>query len=114
MDISFIAIYSLHEIYISLYHDNVARLGSRWQVGADRSYAEMFGYVKLASVVVLLFATYGRSKNRVYLIWAAVFAYVLLDDALLIHERLGHAIAGPSAADELGTWANSWSGSWSA
>jgi hypothetical protein len=98
VDIGFIAIYSLHEIYIALYHDNVARLGSRWRVGADRSYAEMFGYVKLASLVVLLLATYGRSKNRMYLIWAGVFAYVLLDDALLIHEGLGHMAAGPSGS----------------
>jgi len=101
VDIGFIAIYSLHDIYISLHHDNVARLSSRWHIGTDRSYAEMFGYLKMASIVVLLLATYRLSEKRMYSIWAGIFAYVLLDDALLIHERLGRAVAGPSGS----TWA---------
>ena len=101
VDIGFIAIYSLHDIYISLHHDHVARLSSRWHIGTDRSYAEMFGYLKMASIVVLLLGTYGLSEKRMYSIWAGIFAYVLLDDALLIHERLGRAVAGPSGS----TWA---------
>lgn len=98
VDIGFISIYSLHEIYIALHPDNLPWLGSRWDADADRSYAEMFGYLKLASIVALLLAVYLRAKARMYWIWGIMFTYVLMDDALLIHERLGRAIAGPSGS----------------
>ena len=45
---------------------------------------------------MLLIATFGLSKERIYLVWAIVFTYVLLDDALLIHQRLRDALGAHS------------------
>jgi len=101
VDSVFVLTYALHEIYVSLYNDNVPLLSPRWNIGFDHSYAEMFGYAKLAVLIALLIATCRLSRKSIYAIWAGVFAYVLLDDALLIHERLGRAVAGPSGS----TWA---------
>jgi hypothetical protein len=101
VDVGFVMTYSLHEIYISLYNDNVPLLSSRWSIRADRSYPEMFGYAKTTILVALLIIACRLSGKSIYAIWAGVFTYVILDDALLVHERLGRAVAGPSSS----TWA---------
>jgi hypothetical protein len=61
----------------------------------------MFGYAKTGAIIILLIITSHLSKKWMYLLWNGIFIYVLLDDALLIHERLGRAVAGPSSS----TWA---------
>jgi hypothetical protein len=58
----------------------------------------MVGYIKIAALIAILIMTWARSRASIYAIWAGVFTYVLLDDALLIHERLGRAVAGPSSS----------------
>jgi hypothetical protein len=85
LDVSFIALYLLDQIY-GLATD------PRWEVGSEHSYAEMFSYLKLASVVALLIATFRHSKEQSYLVWAGLFAYVLLDDALLLHQRFARCL----------------------
>jgi len=99
VDIGFVAIYSFHQIDNLLHKDSATALDLRWHIGSDNSYAEMFGYAKSLAVVALLISTYRLSRKWMYSIWAGVFAYVMLDDALLIHERLGRAVAGPSSSD---------------
>ena len=99
VDSGLVAIYSFHKIYHLLHEGDRIDLDLRWHIGSDDSYAEMFGYAKAAAVVALLIATHCQSRKWMYSIWAGVFAYVLLDDALLIHERLGRALAGPSSSD---------------
>jgi hypothetical protein len=89
LDVSFIAIYLLDQIF-------ELKLNYRWDFGSDHSYAEIYGYVKLTAVAVLLVMTFGLSKGRIYLVWAAVFTYVLLDDALLFHQRLRDALGAHS------------------
>jgi hypothetical protein len=79
-----------------------------WDLGSDYSYADLFGYAKLVAVVVFLIATFQLSKKRVYLIWAGVFGYVMLDEALLIHQHLRDALAdhhnGTSNMGQLVAW----------
>ena len=99
VDTGFVATYSFHEIYNLLHKDDATPLDFRWRIGADHSYAEMFGYAKVIAVVALLIWAHRLSRKRMYSVWAGVFAYVVLDDALLIHERLGRAVAGPSRSD---------------
>jgi hypothetical protein len=98
VDFGFVVIHVFHRVYIALYNDGVSLLDWRWRIGSDHSYAEMFGYAKGATLVALLIATYSLSRKWLYVIWAGVFLYVLFDDALLIHERLGRAVAGPSGS----------------
>jgi hypothetical protein len=110
VDIGFVATYSVHEIYNLLHKDDATPIHFRWRIGADHSYAEFFGYAKALAVVALLISAHRLSSKWMYSVWAGVFAYVVLDDALLIHERLGRALAGPSSSDwewdmgQLATW----------
>jgi hypothetical protein len=53
----------------------------------------MFQYAKTYAVVCALGAVWWRSREHVYGAWMLVFAYVLFDDALRIHERGGAAAA---------------------
>lgn len=62
-------------------------------IQCDRSYAELFQYLKEIWLVLLLVVTAWRSGMKGYLAWALVFVYMLLDDALMVHEKLGAAVA---------------------
>lgn len=59
----------------------------------DRGYSEFFQYVKILAIVALLFAVFARTKTIGFGVWALLFFYLLLDDALQIHEVFGGHIA---------------------
>jgi hypothetical protein len=60
----------------------------------DGGYAEWWQYAKEAATAAALVQVFRASRQPVYLAWAAVFAYALLDDALMLHEWGGAAAAG--------------------
>ena len=59
----------------------------------DRGFPELFQYIKIFLIVILLLSV--RTKTRVvgYGLWSLLFLYLLLDDALSIHESFGGYIA---------------------
>jgi hypothetical protein len=59
----------------------------------DRGYAEVFQYVKLFWIALLLGAAFVKSRRVIYCSWALLFAYLLLDDSFQIHERFGYQAA---------------------
>jgi hypothetical protein len=59
----------------------------------DRGYPEIYQYIKISSVAILLFFVFARTKVFSYSVWSMLFLYLLLDDALSIHESLGGYIA---------------------
>ena len=59
----------------------------------DRGHAEHFQYVKLLWLVMLFAGLALRQRSLVHGAWATVFAYLLVDDALSIHETYGAAVA---------------------
>ena len=84
--------------------------------GRDGSLPEMFNYVQTALVSVFLILTWRLRGSWACLAWAALFAFVLLDDSLRYHETVGAwlaatldlgAVAGLRAVDsgELLAWA---------
>ena len=62
-------------------------------LGQDGGYAEMFQYLKLYWVTILFGALWARTREPVYAGWTLLYAYLLCDDALRIHEGGGGAIA---------------------
>jgi hypothetical protein len=59
----------------------------------DWAYGEMFQYIKGLWVVMLLLLL-ARDKSRfMYVSWSILFLYLMVDDCLGIHERLGIFIA---------------------
>lgn len=63
----------------------------RFAVTTEGGYGEWLQYGKAAALALMLAAAHRRA--RAALAWAALFAYLLLDDAFALHERLGSAAA---------------------
>ncbi|MGH7508387.1 MAG: hypothetical protein ACREMZ_02825 [Gemmatimonadales bacterium] len=93
VDLFFIAVFSVHRIYTALYTGNTPILGDQWHIGSDWSYAEMFGYLKTAIIISVLVSIRGYRQRPIYLALILIFTGALLDDALQVHERLGHGLA---------------------
>ena len=55
----------------------------------DNSYSEIFLYLQELAIVILLYQMYRHTDNLLYLAWGLIFTYILLDDSLLLHERIG-------------------------
>lgn len=64
---------------------------------------DIFQFLKQLGIVLLLL--YVSRKEHVYRIWAAIFAYLLLDDLFLIHESVGFALE--AYAPQIGSIARS-------
>lgn len=65
---------------------------SLFSLETDRGFAEMFQYVKIYWIAMMLGVLWWRTRETVYCAWTALFLYLLADDSLEIHERGGHAI----------------------
>lgn len=94
-DLAFIALGIIYECgFINL--ANICKalnFDSYFSLTRDRGYAEVFQYLK-EYWLIILFSFLAITKNtKVYLGWAFLSTYLLLDDSLEIHERLGAAIA---------------------
>ena len=59
----------------------------------DRGYAELFQYLKEYWLVILFLFLAINQNIKTYLGWSFLFSYILVDDALEIHENLGLAIS---------------------
>ena len=93
IDLLFILVHSVHEIYIFFYNDNAAMLDNRWNIERDRSYAEIFGYIKTLIILSSLISIQRQWGCPIYLALIMIFAFALLDDAFQVHELLGVGIA---------------------
>jgi len=56
---------------------------------SDRGYGEIFQYLKFFWIICLLSIFLTKVKASVILSWIFIFAYMLIDDSLSIHERVG-------------------------
>jgi hypothetical protein len=93
LDVFFIAVFSAHTIFAAFYNNHTPILGSEWHIGRDWSYAEVLGYMKMATIVVTLALIRMKRRRPIYLALMLIFTVALLDDSLQLHERLGHRIA---------------------
>ena len=64
-----------------------------FSIGTDLGYAEFFLYTQELWIVVLLIAVSIRAKSAGYILWGALFEYLLFDDAMMLHELWGAEIA---------------------
>jgi len=62
-------------------------------LNADWSIGEIYQYIKEAWIAFLLVFIFIKNKCVGYLLWAALFFYILMDDALQIHEETGAYLA---------------------
>lgn len=70
-------------------HIWLAPFNAMWNIEADSSYAEQFQHLKWLGACLLALALALRRRVAVYFAWAAIFFYFLVDDSVLVHERVG-------------------------
>jgi hypothetical protein len=58
-------------------------------LGVDRSYPEVFQYLKWGAASALLLALAWKRRAWIYAIWSVLFLYMLVDDSSKVHERTG-------------------------
>ncbi len=76
--------------------------GPAWSIEADGGIGELWQYLKIVVIlgVLVLLALRAEALNRpLKLAWLLAFAWLLIDDALQLHENLALAMAGISVPD---------------
>jgi hypothetical protein len=81
-DLVFMVLHWLHM------HTNLL-VSERWSIARDRGYGEMFQYLKYAGIVFALGQLFRKTRLPVLLLWIGVYGFLLLDDSMRIHERIG-------------------------
>lgn len=85
-DIVFIII---HILYLNI--DLISNV--YFSIEQDRGYAEVFQYIKMYWIAILLGLLALKNRSTLYLAWSLLFLYLLLDDALGVHEKLGAIVS---------------------
>ena len=84
----------LHLLYIySRYFSDIGFSSSAFSVTRDGGLGETYQYLKMFWIVLLLTGVSVRTGRLSYVSWALLFLYLLLDDSLQLHERLGSMVA---------------------
>lgn len=73
-----------------------------WRIDMDGSYGEAYQYLKYIWLLILLIGYARQTRTWPMLGWALLVVYFLIDDALLIHERVGFWYASQEWAFSLG------------
>jgi hypothetical protein len=76
-------------IGLDVVYTHTENLSSMYSLERDRGYAEIYQYLKFAWILLILGALTWKLRALVYASWFIVFAYLLIDDALLFHEIFG-------------------------
>jgi hypothetical protein len=63
--------------------------GAHYSLEADGGLAEFYQYMKQFWLVICLTAAYFQRRETPFLCWSGLFGFLLLDDAVQIHERAG-------------------------
>lgn len=92
IDLLFIGIFVFHGIQ-QVISENPAQFPHMWSLAADYSIPEFFGYAKLALSAWFLFVVYQKTSQRIWWSWSIVFALLLADDMLQLHEYGGEWVA---------------------
>lgn len=85
-DFCFMTLHYIHYRFDFLSDDN-------WLITEDRSFAEIFQYIKEFWITTTLFICGIKTLALIFFSWSLLYFYILLDDSLQIHERLGSHIA---------------------
>jgi len=64
-----------------------------FSLGMDGGFPECFQYVKQTGSAIILVRLFYSTAQFGFLAWAIIFIYLLLDEGLCIHERMGPVLA---------------------
>ena len=77
----------LHVVYLNGF------LNSRFNLEKDWSLPESYQYLKFLWCFILLVFIALRKESRLHLCWLPLFAFLLADDGLRIHEQIGGMVS---------------------
>ena len=80
----------LHIVYLNGW------LGRPFNLEADKSLPESYQYLKFLWCLILLVCIAHRRRSLLFLLWLPLFAFLLADDGLRIHEQIGSIISNSS------------------
>jgi hypothetical protein len=66
--------------------------GPHYSLETDGGLAEFYQYMKQFWIALCLATAYIQRRQLPLLCWAGLFGFLLLDDAVQIHERVGHLL----------------------
>ena len=72
-----------------LFSDQIGFFRTPWLSFNDKGFAESYTYIKEFWIVILLVVLSLRKSRSLYFAWALLYGYLLVDDSLRLHERLG-------------------------
>lgn len=64
-----------------------------FSIETDQGYAEVFQYIKEFWILMLLCFMAAKRRQVIYFGWSILFLYLLFDDSLQVHERLGSILS---------------------
>ncbi len=77
----------IHIFYI--FHNPRGIMESYWSIETDRGFGESFQYIK-EILLIFIFVWLGRRYFKyTFYAWALFYLYILIDDMLRLHERIG-------------------------
>lgn len=68
--------------------------GAHFSLESESGMAAQYQYIKQVWLSACLCLALLQTRNTAFFGWALIFAFLLLDDLLMIHERLGGMLAG--------------------
>lgn len=89
IDLAWIAWFAVAESAVEAGSESTWHNLELLHITSDRSIPEIFNYLKLIVVIVLLERLFERHRQWIYAALGIAFAIILLDDALQIHETCG-------------------------
>jgi len=60
-----------------------------FKIDVDWGYAEIYQYIKEFFIALVLIIVASQRRRAIFAVWSVFFAFLLLDDSLQFHERLG-------------------------
>ncbi|MDZ3838097.1 MAG: hypothetical protein U0S49_12055 [Rhodospirillales bacterium] len=96
IDAAFIALHMVAAAvrHAGLIESEVAGWLQLFSIVNDHGLPETFNQLKALLAAAVLYTTWTRTRQPVYLCWTFIFAVAFLDDALRIHEQAGEGLAG--------------------
>ncbi len=88
VDLVFIGLFVTRDFLLDTPYGGFLR-SEMWTIEQDRGYPEIYQYIKILLTMVLFCLIYFRRRNIAYLTWLPILLFVLLDDALQLHETFG-------------------------
>lgn len=83
----------------------IDRIPPLWSISIDWAIPETFNYLKWLCIIVVLLLAYWRVSHRLLLVLGLLFAVILLDDSMQLHEWVGEWTAAQAGlTDQAPKW----------